>query len=174
MSLERGKVYTIYFPKPRYEETVPNHVDYMPKPHSVIYGKHDAIILSKPDPTGKIISKDHVHVIAISSCRVAVENDELLATHVPLKKDLHDFLDHDSFALAFQIKTIPSHWIQEENFKGEIELKTMGAITVATFLSTGSWEYVLELVEKMSEQKMATFLEENKTGKVYEDASSDE
>jgi hypothetical protein len=147
----------------------------MPKPHTVIEGKHDAIVLANPDLTGKILSKDHVHVIAISSAKTAVANIDLLATHVPLKKELHPFLNHDSFALAFQIITIPSHWLQAENLMGEIENKTMGAITAATFLSTGSWEYIEEMINKLSELKFAQFLEEyeKKNGQNrFEDESS--
>lgn len=170
----KGQVYTVYFPKPKYDPEVENHVNLMPKPHTVIYGKHKAIVLANPDSTGKVLSANHVHVVAISSARSAVENGNLLATHVPLKKELHSFLDHDSFALAFQIITVPSHWLTNDNYVGEIESKTMSAITIATLLSTGSWEYVQAMVDKLSEQKFAQFLEEYEDASTFDDASADE
>lgn len=165
---KRGQVYWVKFPEPKFNPTDSKDKANNPLPHTVIKGWHMAICLTNHDDVGA--SDKHVVVVPVSKSSTAVAADTLLPTHIPIQKSDYAFLSEDSYALAFQPITIPSHWLFDVKCVGEFQDEIMQAVDVALWLSTGSQERVKTFIARAVQETIQEILQE--TG-VNDTASSE-
>lgn len=121
---------------------------------------------------GVQLSEDHVVVVPISGSRTAVQNQNLLLSHVPLKAKNNSFLQKDSYTLVHQPITIPKHWLIQRKYKGEVYSEEMEYISLGLLISIGCSDHVQNMINEAVTQAIKEYESEQK-GK-GETASSNE
>lgn len=174
VSFKRGDVFYVNFSEVVYDPSNPDHVKGRPLPHTVLKGMHMAIVLSDDElHDGVTLSKEHVVVVPISTSKAAVQNDNLLLTHIPLETTKNPFLKTKSYALVHQPITIPKHWLREVKHRGTVHPDDMELISLGLLISTGCSEHVQKLIDQaVTEALKAYTVKQIPTGE--QQASSDE
>jgi len=164
---KRGEVYWVKLPMVKHNQDNDQHIRANPKPHTVIHGWHMAVILTDHDQ--QYLSHKHTLVIPISKSKSAVSTGSLVATHIPLEVEDFSFLDEKSYALAFQPITVPSHWILNDEYAGQLDPETMTVLSQALLITTGSTEDIQQLIDEAVERKYAQLLSDGDTSYISSD-----
>ncbi|PZM63718.1 type II toxin-antitoxin system PemK/MazF family toxin [Paenibacillus dendritiformis] len=160
MEFQRGQVFEGQFPDLKYDEVL------TPRPSFVLVGKHKFIMMN--DHKNPDINPNLVMAIPITSARAEVakaqkEGRSILASYVPLSKEDHPFLDHDSYASLTQMVPMSRKWFYDDPL-GKIKEEKMLEIDFQLIRTEGLGKAVETMIETYVASKLQE-LQEAAAGK---------
>lgn len=144
---ERGFVFKGNIPEPKLTSLTP-------PPSFILYGEHRLIVLHSSDFPD--IDPRMALVIPITSAkaekkRAQKEGRFIRASYVPIPKDGHPFLEHDSYASTAQICPVNREWLNQ--YVGTIRPELMNQIDMQVILNIGAMNTVVQLAQKLYEKR---------------------
>lgn len=146
-TFKRGDVFNAYVPKLKESPR-------SPLPSYILEGSHNFVVLSDSnDPT---LPRKSVMVAPITSLNTAVNRNNVKPSYVPLEKNTHPFLDHDSYISTHQSFPISRNWLGEVPV-GKIEPEKMSEVDLQMLRTLGLENTVSKIVHTALNKQMESF-----------------